>query len=146
MKSLPAAVFLWPIRIYYEDTDAGGIVYHTNYLRYCERARTEWLRSRGWSQAALAREAGIVFSVVSLDIEYRRPARLDDELVVSCEPTIAGGASLLFVQQVRRAHDDAEGELLAQAQVRVACVDAAAHRPRRMPPDLRRSLALEDPN
>ncbi len=143
MKCLPAPVFVWPIRIYYEDTDAGGIVYHTNYLQYCERARTEWLRSHGWSQEALAREAGIVFSVVSLDIHYRRPARLDDELLVGCEPTLRGGASLLFAQQIWQARPEGNA-LLAEANVRVACVDAATHKPRRMPADLRRSLTLEE--
>ncbi len=136
--------FQWPVRIYYEDTDAGGIVYHTNYLQYCERARTEWLRSRGWSQAALAREAGVVFSVVSLEIHYRRPAKLDDELTVECEPQVGGGASISFAQRVWRGVG-ADAELLADATVRVACVDAATHKPRRMPGELRHSLTREDP-
>ncbi len=78
--------------MYWEDTDAGGIVYYGNYLRFLERARTEWLRSLGFSQLELSEEPGILFAVVSLNIEYRRPARLDDELVITCEPLIEGPA------------------------------------------------------
>jgi len=84
-------VFSWPARVYWEDTDGGGIVYYANYLRYLERARTEWLRSLGFSQQQLARDPGIVFAVVSLNIEYRRPAKLDDELLVTCEPSVVNG-------------------------------------------------------
>ena len=78
--------FRWPARVYWEDTDGGGIVYYANYLRFLERARTEWLRALGHSQAGLARDPGILFSVVSLSIKYRAPAQLDDELEVSCTP------------------------------------------------------------
>ena len=74
--------FTWPVRVYYEDTDAGGVVYHTNYLKFFERARTEWLRSLGYSQASLASTEGVLFTVVSLGTEYHRPARLDDQLLV----------------------------------------------------------------
>ena len=80
------SAFSWPARVYWEDTDGGGIVYYANYLRFLERARTEWLRQRGHSQQHLALEEGILFTVVSLEIEYRAPARLDDELEISCEP------------------------------------------------------------
>ena len=73
-------VFTWPVRVYWEDTDGGAIVYYANYLRFLERARTEWLRAHGHSQQALAREAGILFTVVSLQVDYRAPARLDDAL------------------------------------------------------------------
>jgi acyl-CoA thioester hydrolase len=120
--------FAWPARVYWEDTDAGGIVYYANYLRYLERARTEWLRAHGFSQDALAREAGILFMVVSLSIDYRRPARLDDELTISCEPRTDGAASVHFAQRVLRAN-----ELLLAADVRVACVDAGTLKPRRVP-------------
>ncbi len=129
--------FCWSERVYWEDTDAGGVVYYANYLKFLERARTEWLRAQGVSQRALAEERGIVFTVASLEISYRRPARLDDDLVVTCEPTRTGGASLLFAQRIyRRGAAPAvpeEGELLATAQVRVACVDTRTLRPQRLP-------------
>jgi acyl-CoA thioester hydrolase len=120
--------FSWPARVYWEDTDGGGIVYYANYLRYLERARTEWLRSFGYSQASLADDGGIVFTVVSLTIDYRRPARLDDELTITCTPRADGAASVRFAQSVLRA-----GEMLAEADVRVACVDARTLRPKRIP-------------
>jgi acyl-CoA thioester hydrolase len=122
---------VWQARVYWEDTDAGGIVYYANYLKFLERARTEWLRSRGVSQRALALDPGIVFSVVALQAQYRRPARLDDVLAISCEPALNGGASLAFEQSIRRG--SAEGELLLQATVRVACLDAQTLKPRRLP-------------
>ncbi len=129
--------FCWAERVYWEDTDGGGVVYYANYLKFLERARTEWLRARGVSQRALAEERGIVFTVASVEISYRRPARLDDDLLVTCEPTRTGGASLLFAQQIyRRRAGDAPpetGELLATAQVRVACVDTRTLRPQRLP-------------
>ena len=122
------SVFSWPARVYWEDTDGSGIVYYANYLRFLERARTEWLRALGHSQAQLAVQRGIVFSVVSITVNYRRPARLDDALAITCEPRAEGRASLRFVQQVRRGE-----ELLADADVRVACLDAATLRPKRLP-------------
>lgn len=126
--------FLWPARVYWEDTDGGGIVYYANYLRFLERARTEWLRQRGFSQQRLQREEGILFTVVSLEIDYRAPARLDDELEISCEPEPLGPASLRFAQAIhRRAAAAAERALLAEASVRVACLDAGTLRPRRLP-------------
>jgi len=125
--------FLWPARVYWEDTDGGGIVYYANYLRFLERARTEWLRQLGHSQQRLVREEGILFTVVSLEIEYRAPARLDDELEVSCEPQPQGPASLTFAQSIWRRAPGAERELLAVASVRVACVDARTLRLRRLP-------------
>jgi acyl-CoA thioester hydrolase len=125
--------FVWPARVYWEDTDGGGIVYYANYLRFLERARTEWLRQLGHSQQQLVREQGILFTVVSLEIEYRAPARLDDELEISCEPQPQGPASLRFAQSIWRRAASAERALLAQASVRVACVDAQTLRPRRLP-------------
>jgi acyl-CoA thioester hydrolase len=130
--------FAWPARVYWEDTDGGGIVYYANYLRFLERARTEWLRSLGHSQQQLLREAGIVFTVVSLEIGYRRPARLDDELRITCEPRSDGAASLEFAQRIYR---QAGGELLTDASVRIACVDAGTLRPRRLPEFLVQALA-----
>jgi acyl-CoA thioester hydrolase len=120
--------FRWPVRVYWEDTDAGGVVYHASYIRYFERGRTEWLRTLGWSQAQLAEEQKVLFSVVNLQIQYHRPARLDDLLETVTHARVAGGASLQFDQQLRRA-----GELVASCTVLVACVDAASFRPRRLP-------------
>jgi acyl-CoA thioester hydrolase len=131
--------FVWQARVYWEDTDAGGIVYYANYLRFLERARSEWLRARGVSQLALARDPGVVFSVVALEAQYRRPARLDDMLSISCEPHWQGGASLRFAQRIWR--DPAAAELLVSASVRVACLDAATLKPRRLPPVIVRELS-----
>jgi acyl-CoA thioester hydrolase len=121
--------FRWASRVYWEDTDGGGIVYYGNYLRFLERARTEWLRSLGFSQLKLAEEPGVLFAVVSLTIEYRRPAKLDDELIITCEPAIQGSASVRFVQRIYRGAN----ELLVEASVRVACIDARTLRPKRLP-------------
>lgn len=122
------AEFRWPVRVYYEDTDAGGVVYHTGYIRYFERARTEWLRALGYSQQRLAQEEGVLFTVVDLAIRFRRPARLDDLLEVVTRAEVAG-ASVRFAQAVR----GADGGVLADGEVRVACVDAQRFRPRRLP-------------
>ncbi len=93
--------FLWQARVYWEDTDGGGIVYYANYLKYLERARTEWLRANGiWQRQAHA-EQGVVFVVRSLNVDYRQPARLDDLLSISCSAAPGGGASLVFQQEIR---------------------------------------------
>jgi acyl-CoA thioester hydrolase len=123
--------FTWPVRVYWEDTDGGAIVYYASYLRFLERARTEWLRAHGHSQAALARDSGILFTVVSLQVDYRAPARLDDELAISCQPRAEGSASLRFLQSIHRI--GAAPQLLVDAAVRVACLDARSLRPRRLP-------------
>lgn len=120
--------FRWASRVYWEDTDGGGIVYYANYLRFLERARTEWLRSLGYSQLVLAQEPGIVFAVVSLSIDYRKPAKLDDELVITCEPQVEGAATIAFAQRIYRGSDE-----LVQASVRVACLDSGTLRPKRLP-------------
>jgi acyl-CoA thioester hydrolase len=130
--------FRWASRVYWEDTDGGGIVYYANYLRFLERARTEWLRSLGFSQRALAQDPGIVFTVVSLNIDYRRPAKLDDELVITCEPEVEGAATIRFVQRIYREDQPAMGQPemgqpIVEASVRVACVDARTLRPKRLP-------------
>ena len=130
------SVFCWQARVYWEDTDAGGIVYYANYLRFLERARSEWLRSRGISQRALALDPGVVFSVVELQARYHWPARLEDLLRVECVPSREGGASLAFNQRIWRetaGHEAAEDTLLLSATVRVACVDARTMKPRRLP-------------
>ena len=134
--------FRWASRVYWEDTDAGGIVYYGNYLRFLERARTEWLRSLGFSQAKLAEAPGVLFAVVSLNIDYRRPARLDDELLTTCEPAIEGSASIRFAQRIYRGADiePTRDRLLVEANVRVACLDARTLRPKRLPDFLTSAL------
>ena len=123
--------FIHTLRVYWEDTDAGGVVFYANYLKFFERARTEWLRSLGHSQQHLREQTGAVFIVVETSIRYLRPARLDDLLDVSVEVREAGRATMLIAQQARR-----EGELLAEGTIRIGCVDAGTFRPRRIPIDL----------
>ena len=142
------SVFRWPARVYWEDTDGGAIVYYANYLRFLERSRTEWLRARGHSQAELAREPGILFTVVSLQVDYRAPARLDDELEITCEPRREGAASLRFAQRIYACARGGgrDGGLLVEASVRVACVDAHTLRPRRLPQLLLDAVHAEAPD
>ncbi|MGQ0748974.1 MAG: tol-pal system-associated acyl-CoA thioesterase [Betaproteobacteria bacterium] len=123
-----AQPFSWPIRVYYEDTDSGGIVYYANYLKFMERARTEWLRALGFTQRDLAEREGVVFVVRALGIEYLRPSRFDDSLQVTVEPVKVGAGQIVVAQEVRRA-----AELLASAEVRLACVNVATMRPVRIP-------------
>ena len=139
-----AGVFSWPARVYWEDTDGGGIVYYANYLRFLERARTEWLRSLGYSQQALAREPGIVFAVSRLTVEYRRPARLDDELTITCEPYADRAATIRFEQAIFLGRNPGEEPPILTAGVRVACVDAHTLKPRRLPESLMNVLISPD--
>lgn len=124
--------FTIPVRVYYEDTDAGGIVYYVNYLKFMERARTEWLRSLGWDQSLLP----VLFVVRKVETEYFQPARLDDLLQVDACLETSRGARLIFLQQIKR-----EGELLCQARVEVACVDRTHLRPCRLPASLAATLS-----
>jgi acyl-CoA thioester hydrolase len=116
--------FTWPIRVYYEDTDAGGIVFYANYLKYFERARTEWLRACGVNQSRLVDEGSVVFVVMNTALDYHAPARLDDLVTVENHIGRIGRASVDFTQEAWR--DDV---LLATGQIRVACVDRATLRP-----------------
>lgn len=129
--------FTHTCRVYYEDTDAGGVVYYVNYLKFMERARTEWLRALGCAQSQLAAE-NLLFVVHSAEVRYLAPARLDDELLVSAEVVELNRASLRFRQQVRRASDAA---LLCEGQIMVACVRADSFKPRAMPEALRAAFA-----
>ena len=126
-------MFTIPIRVYFEDTDAGGVVFHANYVKFLERARTDWLRAQGISQSRLQRERGLVFAIVSMDVTFRAPARLDDELEASCTLGARRSASLWFTQSIRRPADDA---LLVEATVRAASLDAETFRPVPLPQDL----------
>ncbi|MFT4047134.1 MAG: tol-pal system-associated acyl-CoA thioesterase [Solimonas sp.] len=124
-------------RVYYEDTDASGVVYHANYLRWFERARTEWLRALGLGQEALMRELGVAFTVAGMEIEFRRPARLDDVLEVRTTVPLRRRASIVFDQVLHRARD---GEWLARAKVRVGCVGGATFQPMALPEALRQAI------
>ncbi|MDO9453465.1 MAG: YbgC/FadM family acyl-CoA thioesterase [Stagnimonas sp.] len=124
-------IFTWPIRIYYEDTDASGVAYHARYLNWFERARSEWLRAKGRSHQRMAAEFGSVFTVVSIDIRYRQPARLDDALLATVTVAQQGHASLVFEQKLLR--PESPENPLAIAQVKVACVDASSFKPRAWP-------------
>jgi len=128
-----APVFSWPVRIYWEDTDAGGVVYYANYLRFLERARTEWLRSLGIDQSRVREELGVVFVVRDVAIQYQAPARLDDELESTIDTVERRSASMTFVQRILRRSD---GAVLVTARVRVACVAAADFKPQRIPESL----------
>jgi tol-pal system-associated acyl-CoA thioesterase len=125
------ATFAIPVRVYWEDTDAGGVVYYANYLRFMERARSDWLRSLGVDQAALLRDERRQFVVVEAQIRYHRAARHDDLLWVSVELAETRGASVVLAQEVRRG--DAVGELLVSGTIRAACVDTDSLRPRPLP-------------
>lgn len=125
---LPDRVFSIPTRVYWEDTDAGGVVYHAQYLAFLERARTEWLRARGKGQELLRREHDLVFAVRAMQIDFRKPARLDDALEVSVALRQCRRASLVIAQTIRR-----DGEVLVDADVRVAALSAADFRPRAIP-------------
>ncbi|MBN9368544.1 MAG: tol-pal system-associated acyl-CoA thioesterase [Comamonadaceae bacterium SCN 68-20] len=129
------AAFEFPIRVYWEDTDAGGIVFYANYLRFFERARTEWLRALGLSQHALREETGGMFVVTAAQLQYHRPARLDDELIVTAAVIEQGRASLTMAQQALRKPGSAHEAptLLCEGQVRIGWVDSATLRPARIP-------------
>ncbi|MGH8362047.1 MAG: tol-pal system-associated acyl-CoA thioesterase [Gammaproteobacteria bacterium] len=132
-KRAPAshAVFTWPVRVYYEDTDAGGVVYHAHYLKFLERARTEWLRHLGYEQDELRRRFGVLFVVTSLKLDYHKPARFNAELAVSVEILHRRRASLTFAQTVERL--DTEHARLCSAEVTAVCVDSASFKPQPWP-------------
>jgi acyl-CoA thioester hydrolase len=121
-------VFSWPVRVYYEDTDLGGVVYYANYLKFLERARTEWLRARGFEQTALAAVHEVMFIVRSVALEYRKPARFNDQLEVTIELHEIGASRIALHQVVRRGKEE-----LVTAQVEIACVNTATFRPVRIP-------------
>lgn len=125
--------FSFPIRVYWEDTDGGGVVYHASYLRFLERARSEWLRSLGIGQRELRETQDVVFAVRSVRMEFLAPARLDDEIEATVELTEARHASLLFRQTLRR---NSDALVLVEAQVRAACLTASTFRPRPIPAGL----------
>ena len=131
-----AAPFSFRIRVYWEDTDAAGIVFYANYLKFFERARTEWLRSLGFEQEGLRAAEGIAFVVAETSVRYRLPARLDDVIDVSVEVRHRGQASLEVAQRALRG-----SELLAEGTIRIGCIELGTFRPRRFPNDILFALA-----
>jgi acyl-CoA thioester hydrolase len=131
----PDPAFEFPIRVYWEDTDAGGIVYYANYLKFFERARTEWLRSLGLEQHRLREATGGIFVVGETSVRFHRAARLDDELLVTARVEEMGRASLVVVQKAFRA-----GALLCEGTIRIGWVEAASLKPARIPPTILEAL------
>jgi acyl-CoA thioester hydrolase len=133
----PAAppCFVHPLRVYWEDTDAGGVVFYANYLRFFERARTEWLRSLGLGQQALRDQTNAILIVTDTRVRYRRPARLDDWLTITVVVRETGRASCIIAQQAL-----CGAQLLCEGEIRIGCVDAGSFRPRRFPEQLMQKL------
>ena len=127
-----APLYTHPVRVYWEDTDAGGIVFYANYLKFFERARTEWLRSMGFGQQQLRDEQGAMFVVIETQVRYKQPARLDDLIDVTVQLGKTGPVALTLVQQALRQ----DGTVMAEGSIRIACVDAGTFRPRAIPKPL----------
>jgi acyl-CoA thioester hydrolase len=125
---MTANFFTWPVRVYWEDTDAGGIVYYANYLKFMERARTEWLRALGIEQLPLQREQGLIFVIIDTQVEFKKPGRYGDALTVTARLREHTRATLSFTQEVLRGE-----ELLVNGDIRVACLDAHTYKPRGLP-------------
>jgi acyl-CoA thioester hydrolase len=128
-------IFHWPVRVYYEDTDAGGVVFYANYLKFFERARTEMLRSMGYEQDQLITEQKLIFVVRSVQIDYLKPARFNEAIDVTAEVTLAKKVSLNFEQVITR-----DGDVLCKGNVRIACLDAETLKPKTIPEDLLQQL------
>ena len=126
-------VFSWPVRVYFQDTDAGGVVYHANYVNFMERARTEWLRTFGYSNAGMMKELGVMFVVRSIKLDYLKPAQLDDELLVTARTREIGRSRVTLLQEVLRGE-----ELLAEGEVHLVCVGAQTFKPVSVPDVLRK--------
>ena len=129
--------FAWPIRVYYEDTDVGGVVYYANYLKFLERGRTEWLRSKGFDMSAVAAEHRVHFVVQRAEIDFVQPARLDDALVVTCGSTRASHARLFLEQAVQKGD-----QVLARAKIVLACLTTDTWKPAPMPAALRDAVEI----
>jgi len=129
--------FLWPVRVYYEDTDSGGVVYYANYLKFLERARTECLRQWGFEQDTLRDERGIIFAVSVLAISYHRPAVFNDELEIKTGIVKLGKASISFTQDIYRKNNAGP---LCSAQVRIACLNAESFSPQAIPGDIYKKI------
>ena len=134
------ASFHWPVRVYYEDTDTGGVVFYANYLKFFERARTEWLRQAEVGQQALALSEQVMFVVKNTSFDYHSPAKLDDCLSISVQIEKLGRASINFIQQAMRVKEDGTAELLCSCQIRIGCVCTETLRPQAIPPAVLASI------
>jgi len=150
------AEFSWAVRVYYEDTDNGGVVYYANYLKFMERARTEWLRARGVQQDVLAVQHGLIFAVRSAQLDFLKPGRFNQLLSVSVKVVEAGKASLTFEQTVVVAEDATEklttnergvgkesGVLLCEGRIKIACLDVNSLKPRAIPAPIREEILCD---
>ncbi len=126
------------MRVYYEDTDAGGVVYYANYLSFMERARTEWLRASGFEQPELAATHGVLFVVRAVHIDYLKPSRFNDSLQVTVEVVNVGGSRIRFLQRVLRGNEE-----IVRAEVDVVCVSTDTFRPARVPREMRITMGTE---
>ena len=129
--------FSWPVRVYYEDTDAGGVVYYANYLKFMERARTEWLRELGFEQDELRSQDDVIFAVKSVSIDYISPAHFNNNLIVSVRVAEWGRASIVLEQEITKQN---ESGVLCQGQIRVASLKASSFKPCPLPPKLKQLL------
>jgi acyl-CoA thioester hydrolase len=134
-RSMSVPSFSHPVRVYWEDTDAGGVVFYANYLKFFERARTEWLREAGFGQRELHDRFGLLFLVVDTRLRYHAPARLDDELEVTVSAGPPRGATIVLEQQALRGES-----LLVDSRITLACVEANTLKPRRIPPPILEAL------
>lgn len=132
--------FIWPVRVYYEDTDVAGVVFYANYLRFYERGRTEWLRSLGWEQDILI-DKGLAFAVAHVDAKYLLPARFNDKLLIKTRIASVRRTSVIFEQEI--VTDDEQQLLVNKATIRVACVDMKTMKPAAMPDYLKEEIARD---
>jgi acyl-CoA thioester hydrolase len=133
-------LFVFPLRVYYEDTDAGGVVYHSNYLNFFERCRTEWLRHLGYEQDELRESHSVLFVVHNINIDYLKPARFNQQLMVTTEVIELGASNITMYQKVLHGRGSGDVDTLAQASVSLVCVDSEKFRPKRIPDMIRQSL------
>ncbi|MDH5472333.1 MAG: tol-pal system-associated acyl-CoA thioesterase [Gammaproteobacteria bacterium] len=131
--------FIWPVRVYYEDTDSGGVVYYANYLKFMERARTEYLRHLGYEQDALIKNENIIFAVRSIAVDYHKPAHFNEQLEVSAQVIECKKASMLFEQAIYRQQDS---QLLCSGTVRIASLKADSFKPCPIPNNLRENVSV----
>lgn len=139
--------FIWPVRVYYEDTDSGGVVYYANYLKFMERARTEMLRTLGFEQDQLQQQMGILFAVHSVNIQYKKPAKFNDSLKVVTTISVCGKASIMFIQKIFKAHVLTENAMnalpLCSAEVKIACLNEEKFTTQAMPASIVKKIQSE---
>jgi len=140
IETVATPCFRQTLRVYWEDTDAAGVVFYANYLKFFERARSEWLRSLGFEQQRMLEDTGAMFVVAATTVRYLRPARLDDLLDVTVLLRSAGLASMNIEQQIRRSTTAHDGELLAESTIRIGCVERGTFKPRGIPSEILQTL------